>query len=159
MLFTYTHKLYIVYLLLKIGSFLLIEYIILFLNLPKLLYPFAFLIIVFILEFTPSIAPFDNRLPLTILNEFLISVFQVLNNLPKYLYSSRCESKKLFIKPISSFSHVSKSAVRLNSLYLSLSLYAYSRSLSILNKYFKISSFFHSVLIFCILIGPANMPS
>src|SRR5690554_2083149 len=133
------HTIYFSFCVPFIGTFLLIEKIILFLSLLKLLYPLAFLIIVFILELTPSIALFDNRLPSILIKEFIISTFQLLSSLPKFLNSS---------------SHVSCSTVKLNSRYFSFKRYAYLRSSSILSKYFKISRFLHFACILLILISP-----
>lgn len=137
------HTIYFLFCVPFIGTFLLIEKIILFLSLLKLLYPLAFLIIVFILELTPSIALFDNRLPSILIKEFIISTFQLLSSLPKFLNSSRCELLNSYVNSFNSSSHVSCSAVKLNSRYFSFKRYAYLRSSSILSKYFKISPFLH----------------
>jgi len=74
-----------------IGTSLLIEKIILFLKRLKLMKPLAFLMMVLIREFTPSIAPFDKRLPSTLIKELMISVFQRFKSFPKVLSSSMCE--------------------------------------------------------------------
>ena len=52
------------------------EYIILFRNLLKLVYPLADFRIVLILELAPSIGPLESRFPWYLMKEFFISSFR-----------------------------------------------------------------------------------
>jgi hypothetical protein len=83
------------------------EYIILFRNLLKLVYPLADFRIVLILELAPSIGPLERRFPWYLMKEFFILSFQWIRSLPKVLNSSCFELINSSINYSNSSSQVS----------------------------------------------------